>query len=132
MDTMLDDVVTIVFTMASEDGTATTKLLGLNNLRLSQDSTLSMEVLENENTTLRAYPNPMTSEATVAFTTNQSETMQFVVYDQLGKQVFSTTFNATVGKNNINFSRKNLSSGLYFCKLLSHQSHFKPIKLIIN
>jgi hypothetical protein len=132
MDAMLDDVVTIVFTMASEDGTATTKLLGLNNLRLSQDSTLSVEALEDENTTLRAYPNPMTSETTVAFTTKQSETMEFVVYDQLGKQVFSTTFNATVGRNNINFSRKNLSSGLYFCKLLSHQSHFKPIKLIIN
>ncbi|EDP71251.1 hypothetical protein FBALC1_02167 [Flavobacteriales bacterium ALC-1] len=131
-EAVLDDVVTLVFTLVAEDGTATTKSLELNNLRLSQNSALSVEDFESDTKTLRAYPNPMTSKTTIGFTASQSETVQFVVYDQLGKQVYNTTYNAVAGKNSITLNRENLSSGLYFCKIVSNQYNFNPLKLIIN
>ena len=131
-DLVLDDVVTLVFTMVSEDGTTTIKLLELNHLRFSQESALSINDFETDTTTLRAFPNPMTTHTTLQFTANQSETVQVILYDQLGKQVYNTTYNAVPGKNSITINRENLSSGLYFCKIVSNQYNFNPLKLIIN
>ena len=132
IDPVLDDVVTIVFTMVSEDGTTTSKVMDLNNLRLSQDSTLSVDEFEDEFQTLRAYPNPMRSQTTIDFTLPQTETIAFIIYDQLGKQVYHSYHKAEVGKNRIIFTKGSLSSGLYFCKIVSIQYDIKPLKLIIN
>ncbi|WP_282041585.1 T9SS type A sorting domain-containing protein [Winogradskyella flava] len=129
---VLDDVVTIVFTMVSEDGTMSSKEMNLENLRLSLDSALSVDDFIADANTIRAYPNPMTSKTTIEFTVAQTETLQFVVYDQLGKQVHNTTYNAVQGKNSITFNRNNLSAGLYFCKIISDQYNINPLKLIIN
>lgn len=132
IDPVLDDVVTIVFTMVAEDGTATTKLLSLNNLRFSQDSALSTQEFETEQKNIRAFPNPMLTHTTIQFTANQNETVTFTIYDQLGKQVYNTTYDAVSGKNSITLNRENLSSGLYFCKIVSSQYSFNPLKLIIR
>ncbi|WP_422107103.1 DUF6923 family protein [Winogradskyella sp.] len=132
IDPVLDDVVTIVFTMASEDGTMSSKMMNLDNLRLSQDSALSIDEFDTATNTLGAYPNPMSSQATITFSMAQNETVQFVVYDQLGKQVYNTTYDAVAGKNSITFNRGHLSTGLYFCKIGSTQQEFNPLKLIIN
>ncbi len=131
-DPVLDDVVTMVFTMVSEDGTTSSKVMRLENLRLSQDSALSIDEFETDERTLRAYPNPMTTKTTIGFTLAQTETVRFVVYDQTGKQVHNTSYNATAGKNSITFNRDNLSAGLYFCKIVSSQYEINPLKLIIN
>lgn len=129
---MLDDVVTIVFTMASTDGTMQTKKISLNNLRLSQEGNLSVDEFATQENTLQAFPNPMQSNTTINFTMAQNETTQFVVYDQLGKQVYSKTHNAAAGQNSITFNRGNLSTGLYFCKIISNQYNINTLKLIIN
>ena len=128
----LNDVVTIVFTMVAENGISTSKVMNINQLRFSQSSSLSVDDFENEATIVSVYPNPMTTQATINFSVNQSETIQFVMYDQLGKQVQHRTYNAVTGKNSITINRENLSSGLYFCKIVSNQYEFKPLKLIIN
>ncbi|WP_299114540.1 T9SS type A sorting domain-containing protein [uncultured Winogradskyella sp.] len=132
VDPVLDDVVTLVFTMVSEDGTASSKLMHLENLRLSQDSALSIYEFESDTRTLRAYPNPMSSKTTLGFTLKHTETVQFVVYDQTGKQIYHTNYNAVAGKNSITFNRNNLSTGLYFCKIVSSQYEINPLKLIVN
>ncbi|MFK7834101.1 MAG: T9SS type A sorting domain-containing protein [Winogradskyella sp.] len=131
-DAVLDDVLTIVFTMIAEDGTPTTKIVALNNLRFSQDSALSITAFETEQMTIRAFPNPMTTKATITFMASQNETLSFAIYNQLGKQVYNTTYNAVSGKNSITINRANLSSGLYFCKIFSSQNNFNPLKLIIK
>ena len=131
-DAVLDDVVTIVFTMVAENGEPTTKVLELNNLRFSQDSALSVAQFETEQMTISAFPNPMTTTATITFTARQNETLSFVIYNQLGKQVYHTNHDAVPGKNNITINRANLSSGLYFCKIFSSQTNFNPLKLIIK
>lgn len=131
-DPVLDDVVTMVFTMVSEDGTTSSKVMRLENLRLSQDSALSIDEFETDERTLRAYPNPMTTKTTIGFTLAQTETVQLVVYDQTGKQIYHTNYNATAGKNSITFNRNNLSAGLYFCKIVNNQYEINPLKLIVN
>ncbi|MFD2916579.1 DUF6923 family protein [Psychroserpens luteus] len=128
-DLELNDVVTVVFTMVSEDGTTTTKELTLENLRLSQD-TLSVDDLTQDTTALSAVPNPMTSATTIQFTANQTETIQFVVYNQLGKVVYQTTHRATPGNNEITLNRNNMSIGIYFCKIISQTTLYNPLKLI--
>jgi hypothetical protein len=125
----LNDVVTVVFTMVSEDGTTTTKELTLENLRLSQD-TLSVEDLTQDTYKLSAVPNPMTSATTIQFTANQTETVQFIVYNQLGKVVYEISHRAIPGENEILLKRNNLSTGLYFCKIISQQIRYNPLKLI--
>ncbi|MCA0152066.1 DUF6923 family protein [Winogradskyella vincentii] len=128
----LDDVVTIVFTMISEDGAAVNKYVSLNNLRLSQDTALSIEEEEIEAKTLRVFPNPMTSMAQIQFRASNNVTFQFVVYNQLGEQVHLSKLNATAGNNTITIERNNLSSGIYFCKLISNSSEYNTLKLIVN
>ena len=129
---VFDDVVTIVFTMASEDGSSVTKVMNLENLRLSQNNALSIDEYETETNGLAAYPNPVKSSATINFNIAQNEAITFVVYDQLGKQVYHRSFEASAGKNAIVFNREGLSSGLYFCKILNKQQSYNPLKLIID
>ncbi|WP_296311098.1 ice-binding family protein [Winogradskyella sp. UBA3174] len=131
-DAELDDVITLVFTMVSEDGTMISKLMSLNNLRFSQTTTLSVSEFINDAIVVKAFPNPMTTYITLQFTASQSETVQIVMYDQLGKQVYNKSYNAVLGKNSITLNRENLSTGLYFCKIVSCEYNFNPLKLIIN
>jgi hypothetical protein len=129
-DLELNDVVTVVFTMVSEDGTTTTKELTLENLRLSQDTLSVEDLIQQDITKLSAVPNPMTSATTIQFTANQTETVQFLVYNQLGKVVYQTTHRTTPGRNEITLNRNNMSTGIYFCKIISQQTLYNPLKLI--
>ncbi|MFD2542778.1 DUF6923 family protein [Lacinutrix gracilariae] len=132
-DLELNDIVTIVFTMVSEDGSRTTKEMQLQNLRFSTGNTLSVTTIDTPDTSaLAAYPNPMVTNANIQFTTNQTETVKLTIYNQLGKVVYNTTVKAQPGKNQIAISRQNLSTGLYICKLSSTQTHYNPLKLLVK
>ncbi len=128
----LNDVVTIVFTMVAENGTATSKEMVLNNLRFSQTETLSLTDITPNPTTLKPYPNPMTTHTSINFTANYSEKVQFVIYDQTGKVVYTAYHDVVSGANTIKVNRENLSSGLYLCKIVSQQFDFKTFKLMVK
>ena len=128
----LNDVVTIVFTMVAENGVETTKEMDLRYLRFSESSALSVSDLELNQNILKVSPNPMTTQATVAFTSQYSETVKFVIYDQTGKVVFTAEKEVSPGENNIKVNRDGLSSGFYFCKIVSSQFKYDTLKLIIN
>ncbi len=128
----LNDVVTLVFTMVADNGVTTTKTMELSNLRFSQTSALSIDEYNTDLNRLIASPNPMTTHTTINFTANYSEDVQFVIYDQTGKIVYTAPYTVKPGKNNIEVNRGNLSSGLYFCKILSSQFNYDTFKLIIK
>ena len=130
----VNDIVTIVFTMVSEDGTAVTKTMNLRDISFSQRNALSINDLEAETVehTLTAYPNPMVSGTTVNFTAAQSTTIEVVIFDQLGKLVYQTSITSQVGNNQIKLNRKGLSSGLYFCKLLGGNTQYNPLKILVK
>ncbi|SDG91655.1 DUF6923 family protein [Winogradskyella thalassocola] len=128
----LNDVVTLVFTMVADNGVTTTKTMELSNLRFSQTSALSIDEYNTDLNRLIASPNPMTTHTTINFTANYSEDVQFVIYDQTGKIVYTAPYTVEPGKNTIEVNRGNLSSGLYFCKILSSQFNYDTFKLIIK
>jgi hypothetical protein len=125
----LTDVVTIVFTMTSLNGTTTLKELTLENLRLTQNL-YPLEDIIQEDTSLIASTNPLTTSTTIQFTTVQTETVQLLVYDLLGKIVYQTQHTTKPGKNEISLKRDYISSGIYICKIISEQTLFNTLKLI--
>jgi len=131
-DLVLDDIVTIVFTMVSEDGRRTSKEMQLQDVRFSTGNTLSVTNIETEASVLAVYPNPMVTKASIHFTANQTETIHLTIYNQLGKVVYRTTAKAQPGKNQIAISRQHLSTGLYICKLSGTKIHYNPLKLLVK
>lgn len=133
-DLNADDVVTIVFTMVSEDGSTVTKEMNLQDVRFSRGTTLLVNDFETETSAnnIAAYPNPMLDMSNIHFTSTKSESVQLVIYNLLGKVVYNKTINTQVGENQIAISRQNLSSGLYLCKLSSDNTHYNPLKLLVK
>ncbi len=128
----ITDVKTIVFSVLGDYANAVPFNLGVSEVAFGAQQSLSINDFETEDNTLQAFPNPMQSNTSINFTMAQNETVQFVVYDQLGKQVYSKTFNAVAGQNSITFNRGGLSAGLYFCKIANSQFTYNPLKLIIK
>ena len=120
--------------MVSEDGTTTTKEMNLQDVRFSRGNTLSVNDFETNITTntLAAYPNPMVNASSIQFTSNKTETVELVIYNQLGKTVFNKIVKTQVGKNKIALQKQNLSSGLYICKLSGTQTLYNPLKLLVK
>ena len=129
-----NDIVTMVFTMVSKNGTSITHEMQLQDVRFSKSNTLSVNAFETETVanTLTVFPNPMLNNANIHYTANQSETVNLIIYNQLGKMVYQTTAKAQPGKNQIAISKQNLSTGLYICKLSSTQTHYSPLKLLVK
>lgn len=71
------------------------------------------------------YPNPVRSGGTISFSGNNTQPIQVVIYDVLGKQVLSKR----VTNNTLNIS--NLKAGVYLVQL-SDNKNTTTKKLIIN
>ncbi|MCH3885215.1 DUF6923 family protein [Tenacibaculum aquimarinum] len=130
-DLILDDIVTIVFTMEAENGQIETKEMNLYDLRFSNNEALNVNTFEKELNSIKATPNPMSSSTNIEFTSNTSEKIKFIVYDQLGRLIEINNHMTKIGLNKITFINNNLNSGLYFFKIVGTQN-YKTIKLIIN
>ena len=128
---VLDDVVTIVFTMTSKDGSSVTKEMNLSDIRFSKEEKPSVVIVGNENNVVIA-PNPMTAQSSFHFNAKEEENLKFVVYDQLGKLVYKIDFKTKIGENKIILNRESLKAGLYFCKLISQKLPYKNVKLLIH
>lgn len=128
---ILDDVVTIVFTMTSKDGSNVTKEMNLSDIRFSKEEKPSVVIVEDQNNVVIA-PNPMTAQSSFHFNAKEEENLKFVVYDQLGKLVYKTDFKAKIGENKIILNRQSLQAGLYFCKLISEKLPYKNVKLLVH
>ncbi len=129
---VLDDVVTLVFTMFSETGELMTKSMFLSDLRFSSEAALSTFGHEEIEYVLTAYPNPMDGMATIQFEVSQSENVNIVLYDQLGRPIYQESMNAVSGINQFEFQRQDLISGIYIVKILSRNSALGSLKLIIR
>ncbi|WP_422091493.1 DUF6923 family protein [Tenacibaculum ovolyticum] len=128
---VLDDVVTIVFTMTSKDGSSVTKEMNLSDIRFSKEEKPTVVIVGDENNVVIA-PNPMTLQTSFHFKAKEEDNLKFVVYDQLGKLVYKTDFKANIGDNKIILNRKSLKAGLYFCKLISQKLPYKNVKLLVH
>ncbi|CAM4037731.1 MULTISPECIES: DUF6923 family protein [Flavobacterium] len=127
---ILDDVKTIVFTMKSENGTVVTKEMTLEAIRFSKDFIETFDSSDLE--TISVQPNPMLTNTSLHFITLQEESVVLYVYNQLGEIVEQINFDAVNGRNEIMMNRGKLSTGLYFCKIVSPNHDYKAIKLLVK
>jgi len=127
----IEDAVTLVFTMVSEDGEMKTKSLSLNNLRFSQEQLSNFSPIRELQAAV-AYPNPMSDMTTIQFTTEQSEKVQIALYDQLGKVVFYQSYEVEEGFNEIDINLSNLLTGIYISNISSQNNTYNNIKLVVN
>jgi hypothetical protein len=129
----VNDVTSIVFTMLADNGEEVTKEMTLEQLRFSTSNALSVEsVIKTDGLDAVAIPNPMTSSTRIQFTAQDTETVQLMVYNQIGRLVKQIEFSALFGKNEIELNRDNLSSGIYFCKIKSSYTTYKTTKLLME
>ncbi len=128
----LNDIVSIVFTMKSADGTLETKNLSIKDLSFSVNKTLSTEseTLATINPTL--FPNPMSKSATITFTATKNHIANLFIYNVTGKLVKQLNFDVVTGINEVVIDRDLLTSGLYFCKIGSPFHSYDTMKLLIE
>ena len=129
----VNDITSIVFTMLADNGVEVTKEMTLEQLRFSKSNALPIEDLtEVDAVETIALPNPMKLTTTIQFEAENSETIDVLVFNQVGRLVKRIEFNANKGKNEVKLNRDRLSSGIYFCKIKSNQTNYKTIKLLIE
>jgi len=72
------------------------------------------------------YPNPFNSQTSIEFSIKKLSYVTFKIYDITGKEVISIFNNLQMSagsyKTILDFSRVNLSSGVYFCKLVANDN----------
>ncbi|WGD34057.1 S8 family serine peptidase [Olleya sp. YS] len=85
---------------------------GIPDLSIALAQGLSVVEFQNQNTTLKLYPNPVKNELTVEIP-NQYEEAWVKIYDILGKKVIETT--VTTIQQNINTTA--LAKGVYLVKI---------------
>jgi hypothetical protein len=128
-----EDITSIVFTMLAENGEEVSKEMNIKELSFSETSTLSVvDLEEEEGVATTAIPNPMTNETSIQFTAETTENVELLVYNQLGGLVEKIEFSAVPGNNEIVFKRKNLRSGIYFCKIKSDVTDYQTTKLLLE
>ncbi len=128
-----NDVISIVFTMVATNGGVETKEMHLKALHFLNAKVLSVETASSKDTlNTMAIPNPMQTHTTIHFTATGIEEATLLVYNRLGKRVKEIDFKTVKGENTVKLNREQLSSGLYFVKIESTMTNYKPSKLIIR
>lgn len=104
-----------------------------NNMVLDNIKVYSGEepaaVPDMQETILKVYPNPFSNALTIEFNEPYSRNIDLSLYDMLGKQIWSESFEAYYGKKQVTLSDNN--SGIYLLRWCN-ESGCKSIKVIKN
>jgi hypothetical protein len=69
------------------------------------------------------YPNPFNPSTKISYTLATKGMTRLSVYDVLGREVAVLVNEVQIaGSHDVTFNAKNLSSGIYFCKLMSSET----------
>ena len=84
--------------------------LYVGNVGVEMLNTSKFDVIQN-------VPNPFNGSTTIKFNSPVAETVNFSVYDMIGRQVHTTKIDAVTGVNTINYTSEKLAPGAYFYTL---------------
>ena len=127
------DVTSIVYTMLADNGETQTKTMTLQQVHFANTEALSVsDITENQGDALLASPNPMRSNTTILFNAKVHETVTLKMYNQMGALVKEIDYTVNRGENNLPLKRGQLSSGMYFCKIVSSQNQYQTLKLLLD
>lgn len=128
---VMDDVVTIVFTMISENGQLVTKEMDIQHVRFTNETSLATETFEMESTTLRNYPNPFTESTTIQLPQGMNAT-QMNVYNMVGRLVDQQEIDAQIGTQTIQYRAPQLAKGMYVYTILDDRQRVLHGRFIIK
>ena len=79
-----------------------------------------------------AYPNPFNPITTIRFQLSATAVIKIAVYDLTGKQV-AVLFNGKqqAGSHSILWNATDLSSGIYYCRMLSNSGYVQTQKIVL-
>jgi len=78
---------------------------------------------------LSIYPNPFSTSTTIQYELAKPSTVQFTIYDYLGKKLEVIEKKQTQGKQQITWNAEGLPAGVYFCVIKTNQG-IETTKLI--
>ncbi len=86
-----------------------------------------------ETYSLNAFPNPFNPETNISFMLPQRSKMKLILYDLLGR-VIAVILDSEldIGKHEVHWRPKNLSSGVYFLQLCIFEGPIKTTKLLLT
>ncbi|MEI6124105.1 MAG: LamG-like jellyroll fold domain-containing protein [Bacteroidota bacterium] len=76
-----------------------------------------------ENTFIRLFPNPVTASLTISFESASDESVQLLLYDISGKEMFSHLFYIKQGINTETIDLSTYANGMYFLKINTATSY---------
>lgn len=97
-----------------------------STIKTSVDA-LSIEKMELAS--LKLYPNPITTYATIKFSENVSNLVSISIYDMPGKQIFNKKERPS--NNTLTVSRENIESGIYIMKIM-YENKIITKRVLIN
>ena len=128
---LLNDLVTVVFTMVSQDGTMVTKEMELNDIQFANSEVLSTEENIVVADALINYPNPFISQTTIRLP-QASATVQITVVDMLGRIVDVQEIATNNGGLTAAYNAPNLQTGIYTYKIIDSASQQHSGKFVIK
>ncbi|MFT5891796.1 MAG: hypothetical protein ACI9Y7_001903 [Dokdonia sp.] len=111
-DALLDDIVTIVFTMVSESGQLETKEMDIQHVRFSNETTLATDTFETIPASLKNYPNPFTNSTTIQLP-QTANNVRITVYDMLGSMVDQQDIQTQPSNQTVIYNAPQLVTGMY-------------------
>ncbi|WP_339849510.1 T9SS type A sorting domain-containing protein [uncultured Dokdonia sp.] len=128
---LLNDLVTVVFTMVSQDGTMVTKEMDVNDIQFANSEVLSTEENIMVADALINYPNPFISQTTIRLP-QASATVQITVVDMLGRIVDAQEITTNNGGLTAAYNAPNLQTGIYTYKIIDSASQQHSGKFVIK
>lgn len=79
---------------------------------------------------LKNQPNPFTGKTNISFNVKDKSKAGIKVYDVLGKEIFTDTFDTNFGANNYEFDGSKLNSGIHFYTI-SYKNYSETKRMVI-
>ncbi|MFV0247796.1 MAG: T9SS type A sorting domain-containing protein [Tenacibaculum sp.] len=95
---------------------------------------ISFVIYSQENYSIKeltTYPNPFSNQTEISFKSGKEQIVTLTVKNILGKTVFSKKITAKYGKNNYQFIRNDLNTGMYVYAIHTYKEQISK-RFVIN
>lgn len=103
----------------------------LDNIFVSEVSTIGIEEEDNSNSSAVVYPNPNDGNFTIAYHSVQAKSVELIMSNMLGEIVVHRDWDIQKGRNTLMLSSGEIESGVYFVKMQDAQGSLVK-KVIVN
>ncbi len=86
----------------------------------------------SEHITIKAYPNPVTTEATLEFLTDETSVVEINISDALGRNILQSKLPLVMGSQSVRLDVSKLQEGIYCCAITCGAKYIGSSKLIVR